>query len=71
MAREDECTVGQLRQQSALCDADRRVILVQRNRDGKLVRTPYRVVRCYPDTTDEHGNFNSTFKLEVEVETGE
>lgn len=62
-----ECTVGELRQQTALCDAKRRVVLVRKSpTTGKLISTPYRVVCAYPDTTDEHGHFESAFKLEIE-----
>lgn len=61
-----EATVGDLRQQTALCNADRRVVLVQRLSDGSCKATSYRVVSVYPDTTDEHGKWISSFKIEIE-----
>lgn len=68
-AKSPECTVGQLRQQCALTPAGERVVLVMRDpKTGKMEAAPYRVVRCYPDTTDEHDKFDgATFKLEIEA----
>lgn len=65
--REKTCTVGDLRQQGSLCESGRRVVLVIKDSTtGKAESVPYKVVRCYPDTTDENGEWNSTFKIEVE-----
>jgi hypothetical protein len=58
-------TVGKLRQQTALCDADRRVVLVTKDAELAKLLTRVSVVGCYPDTTDEHGNWTGTFKIEV------
>lgn len=62
------CNVGELRQQSALCDATTPVVLVVEG-DPVLAEAlcKMRVVRCYPDTTDGAGNFGSTFKIVVEL----
>lgn len=61
-----ELTVGDLRKQTALSSAKERVILVAKDHAVNIVLHRYRVVGCYPDTTDERGNFNGTFKIEVE-----
>jgi hypothetical protein len=60
-------SVGKLRQQSALCDADRRVVLVSDDPQvSKLLQSlGLEVVRFYPDTTNEHGTFEPTFKIQV------
>lgn len=63
---DEQCTVGKLRQQTALSEADRRVVLVTKNEKLLPLVKQARVVRCYPDTTDENGNWNGTFKIEVE-----
>ena len=61
-----EFTVGKLRQQTALAPAYERIVLVVRDPEtGRLKPSDMRVVGCYPDTTDEHGNWRSTFKIEV------
>jgi hypothetical protein len=65
MADHKDCTVGEIRQQTALSDADRRVVLVTKNEELLSLVKKARVVRCYPDTTDECGNWNATFKIEV------
>lgn len=60
--------VGRLRQQSALCDADTRVVLVSDDPQvHKLIQSlGLEVVRFYPDTTDEYGSFaEGTFKIQV------
>jgi hypothetical protein len=48
-----ELNVGDLRQQSALCKL----------LGGKKIVA----LRCYPDTTDENGKWNSTFKIRAVV----
>jgi len=53
-------TVGKLREQTALCDADTPVIVLV---DGKPTHLVLR--SAYPDTTDGDGNWNSTFKIEA------
>ncbi len=46
--------------------ADTEVVLVMRNFEtGELRATNFRVIHCYPDTTDEHGKHGSSFKIEV------
>lgn len=66
-----EANVGTLRQQSALCDAERPVIAI--TGDEKLQTLlggrSLRVVEFYPDTTDGEGNRNSTFKIKLALET--
>jgi hypothetical protein len=63
--------VGKLREQTALSPADRRVVLVSKDRElaGRLGQLE--IVACYPDTTDEHGNWTGTFKLEVRKREGD
>jgi len=63
-----ELKVGQIWRSTQLSDADRRVILVTSDKEVMKVLKKLKVVRCYPDTTDENGNFNSTFKIEVEAD---
>ncbi len=61
-------TVGKLRQQSALCDADRRVVLVASSMDPDIAKILSTLeVECfYPDTTNEKGSFDEpTFKIRV------
>lgn len=59
-------TVGQLRQQSALVDADTPIVLVSKNHAVMQLIRGLKVVRVYPDTTDAEGNFSGTFKIEVD-----
>jgi hypothetical protein len=62
--------VGKLRQQSALCDAERRVVLVSDDPQvRKLIQSlGLEVVRFYPDTTDEFGSFaEGTFKIQIQA----
>ncbi len=64
----EENGVGKLRQQSALCDSDRRVVLVASCMDPDIaeILSKLEVVCFYPDTTDENHSFDeSTFKIEV------
>ncbi len=58
-----EANVGSLREQSALCDADRRLVIV--SDDPEVKALCLQVVKVYPDTTDEHGRYVSTFKIKV------
>lgn len=58
-------TVGELRQQSALAPAAERVVLVSKDPDIAARLSLLQIVRCYPDTTDEQGNWTATFKIEV------
>ncbi len=58
-------TVGSLRQQTALSDADRRVVLVTDDKELAPLISDLEIVEFYPDTTDERGNWNSTFKIQV------
>lgn len=57
--------VGQFRQRMALTDAKTRVVLVTSNPALESIVRNLRVVHCFPDTTDEHGNWDPTFKIEV------
>ncbi len=58
-----DATVGNMRQQAAFSDSDRPLVIVTGDKD----LPPLEVVRVYPDTTDQHGNFvkGGTFKIEV------
>lgn len=55
----------------ALVDADRPVVLLANHDDAyaredlQILLDKFKIVRCYPDTTDAWGKFNSTFKIEV------
>lgn len=62
------CTVGELRQQSSLQPSDTSVVLVPTDDGDEGLVAVLRnlvVVRCYPDTTDQRGDWGATFKLEV------
>jgi len=62
----EKCTVGKLRQQAALTAADNRIVLVVRDpKTDEIKATNFQVISCYPDTTDEHGEWGSTFKIEI------
>ncbi|MBW2672389.1 MAG: hypothetical protein JRD89_03085 [Deltaproteobacteria bacterium] len=66
MPEKKQCTVGQLRGQTALSDAAREVVVVTMNREtGRMGPAGFRVASCYPDTTDEHGEWRSVFKIEL------
>lgn len=62
-----KANVGTLRQQSALCEAERPVIVI--TDDEKLQRLlngrKLTVVEFYPDTTGGDGESNSAFKVKV------
>lgn len=62
--------VGELRQQSALADSDRPVIIISDDDElkGLLGARKLRVVEFYPDTTDGDGKWNSTFKIKVAID---
>ncbi len=62
--------VGELRQQSALADADRPVIIISDDEELKVLLggRKLRVVEFYPDTTDGEGKWNSTFKIKVAID---
>lgn len=67
----DSATVGRMREQSALCASATPVQIVTKDsalRDY-LTTTGLRliVVRTYPDTVDSDGQWNSTFKVEVQL----
>ena len=63
----DGPTVGKLRQQSALCDSDRPVMV--KVEDEELLKLlggqTISVIRVYPDMTHPGGHFRSTFKVEI------
>ncbi len=65
-----KANVGELRQQSALADADRPVIISSDDEELKtlLGTRKLRVVEFYPDTTDGDGKWNSTFKIKVAID---
>jgi len=55
-------TVGKLREQTALCGSDTKVIILVNGKPSTSL-----VLRsAYPDTTDAKGKWNSTFKIEAE-----
>lgn len=60
----DELTVGNLRQQCCFISSGARVVLIP---DAELLELlgPIRITltRCYPDTVDEEGKLESTFKI--------
>ena len=60
-------TVGSLRQQSALDDTDDRVALILSPKLKELFGTGIEIelVRCWPDTTNEKGEWKSTFKIQA------
>ena len=62
--------VGELRQQSALADADRPVIIISDDEELKVLLggRKLRVAEFYPDTTDGEGKWNSTFKIKVVID---
>lgn len=65
-----ELKVGALRQQSALCDANRRVVLIPSLALKSLLGDDRVVfVQSYPDTTDERGDWSGTFKLVAMLES--
>lgn len=55
--------VGELRHQSAYCDGDRPVVIV--TDDPSLKSLNLSVVEFYPDTTDQYGGNQPTFKIQV------
>ncbi len=60
-------TVGKLRQQCALLDGNTRVeIICAEGTDGRgLPCGLIQAVDCYPDTCDQRGKWQSTFKIIV------
>lgn len=58
-------TVGAMRQQSALCNADREIVLVTDDETLSQLVASLVVEKTYPDTCDEFGNWRSTFKIKV------
>ena len=59
-------TVGALRQQTALDATDDRVALILSPELQKIFgAVQIELVRCWPDTTDEKGNWTSTFKIQA------
>lgn len=61
----DGNTVGEVRAQAAYCESKTPVVLVSSDPKVRELLVSLRVLRAYPDTTDENGNWNSTFKIEV------
>jgi len=59
-------TIGHMRQQSALVDADTPIILVSKNRAVMALIKGLKVVATYPDTTDADGNWTGAFKIEID-----
>ena len=58
--------VGKLRQQSALCSASYRVVLVSSDPEVSKLLANLEVTDMFPDTTNEKGSFDEpTFKIRV------
>jgi hypothetical protein len=63
---ENDYRVGELRAQSAYCNANRRVVLVSAEPEVSDLVCDLEVVRFYPDMTDEFGSHDeATFKIQV------
>ena len=62
--------VGELRQQSALAESDRPVIIISDDEALKelLAGRRLEVVEFYPDTTDGDGKWGGTFKIKVALQ---
>lgn len=60
-------TVGEMRAQAAYCESKTPVVLVSSDPKVRELLESLKVVRSYPDTTDENGKWSSTFKIEVEA----
>jgi hypothetical protein len=61
-----DATIGKLRQQSALCDSDRRVVLVSSDPEVSKILAKLEVTDMFQDSTNEHGSFGEpTFKIRV------
>lgn len=59
-------TVGLIRQQSAFCDADRRVVLISSDPEVSRILAQLEITDIFPDTTNECGSFSEpTFKIRV------
>lgn len=54
---ENRNTVGRLREQSALADSSTQVVLVAQDPQLAELLRSLRVVRFYPDTTNDRGEF--------------
>ena len=58
-------TVGTLRQQTALADASRPLVLAAEDEESRALIGQFEIVNAYPDMTNERGEFVSTFKIVV------
>lgn len=62
----EQDSVGKLRQQSALCNAGHRVVLVSSDPLVQTFLNQLEVIDTFPDTTNERGSFDEpTFKIRV------
>lgn len=61
-------TVGELRRQSALCDAKTEIEIVVPDYNDERKLPKLKVISCYPDTKSRTGQFQSVFKIAVEIE---
>ncbi len=57
--------VGDLRRQTAIADSNVPVILACKDPSVRALLDSLEIVNVYPDQSDDHGNFTSTFKIEV------
>ena len=59
-------TLGALRQQAALSDADKRIIIVSNN--PAIQKLDLQMISTYPDTVDNDGKWidGGVFKIQVE-----
>ncbi len=64
--KQNQQSVGKLREQSALCDARQRVVLISSDPLVSAILANLEVIDFFPDTTNENGSFNEpTFKIRV------
>lgn len=64
-----DINVGSLRQQTALSDSERPIIIVTDDEylQDLLGSRKLEIVEFYPDHTDANGKWNPTFKIKVEL----
>ncbi len=58
--------IGELRAQSPYISSDTRVVLVTNDETLMPLLGELQLTKCWPDTTDEHGEWVRTFKIQVE-----
>lgn len=69
MKRENKLVVGDLRHQSAWIDGNCPVVIIPSpGLEDFLQGKKLVAVRSYPDTTDENGGWNATFKIQIALD---